>query len=198
MPRSLWRGPCSSRASRAPARRSSRRRSPARSAARCTSGTSSPPARRSRDCTNTTPSRACAIRSWAMRACTTSRNYILKGRLWEAFESEVRPGAAHRRDRQGRHRVSERSAARARSDGVLCLRDARAHQGAPSSDHPHHQQQREGAAGCVPAPLFLPLHPLPGRRHDALDRRRAFPGTEEGAAVGGARGRSSRCARRRD
>ena len=37
-------------------------------------------------------------------------------------------GAADRRDRQGRHRVPERPAARARSHGVLRLRDARAGQ----------------------------------------------------------------------
>ena len=37
-------------------------------------------------------------------------------------------------------------------------------QGAAPPDHRHHEQQREGAAGRVPAPLLLPLHPLPGRR----------------------------------
>ena len=30
-------------------------------------------------------------------------------------------------------------------------------------DHPHHQQQRERAAGRVPAPLLLPLHPFSRR-----------------------------------
>ena len=54
------------------------------------------------------------------------RNYIVKGRLWEAFESDDAAGAAHRRDRQGGHRVSQRPAARARSHGVLRARDARA------------------------------------------------------------------------
>ena len=58
------------------------------------------------------------------------RNYIVKGRLWEAFERERAAGAADRRDRQGRHRVPERPAARARPHGVLRLRDARAGQGA--------------------------------------------------------------------
>ena len=31
-------------------------------------------------------------------------------------------------------------------------------------DHRHHQQQREGAAGCIPAALLLPLHPVSRRR----------------------------------
>ena len=39
------------------------------------------------------------------------------------------PGPADRRDRQGRHRVPQRPAARARSHGVLRLRDAGDHQG---------------------------------------------------------------------
>ena len=33
-------------------------------------------------------------------------------------------------------------------------------------DRHHHLEQREGAAGRVPAPLLLPLHPLPRRRDD--------------------------------
>ena len=51
-------------------------------------------------------------------------NYIKRGVLWEAFDSATPRGRADRRDRQGRHRVSERPAARARPDGVLRLRDA--------------------------------------------------------------------------
>jgi hypothetical protein len=43
------------------------------------------------------------------------------------------------------------------------------------SDHHHHQQQREGAAGRLPAPLLLPLHPLPRRRDADAHRRRALP-----------------------
>ena len=70
-------------------------------------------------------------------------------------------GGADRRDRQGRHRVSERSAARARPDGVLRLRDAADDPRAAPAARRHHAQQREGAARRVPAPLLLPLHPLP-------------------------------------
>ena len=46
----------------------------------------------------------------------------------------------------------------------------------------HHLEQREGAARRVPAPLLLPLHQVPRRRHDAADRRRALPEPQEGAA----------------
>jgi hypothetical protein len=34
------------------------------------------------------------------------RNYIKRGKLWDAFVADERPGAADRRDRQGRYRVS--------------------------------------------------------------------------------------------
>jgi hypothetical protein len=64
------------------------------------------------------------------------RNYIKRGKLWDAFVLRRAPGAADRRNRQGGHRVPERSAAGTRSDGVLRLRDWRDHQGpaqAPSS-----------------------------------------------------------------
>ena len=70
--------------------------------------------------------------SSATRACTTSRNYIKRGKLWEAFDRRRAAGAADRRDRQGRHRVPQRPAARARSHGVLRLRDA-ARRSRPSS-----------------------------------------------------------------
>jgi MoxR-like ATPase len=35
------------------------------------------------------------------------KNYIKRGKLWEAFTADKRPCTAHRRDRQGRHRVPE-------------------------------------------------------------------------------------------
>ena len=95
------------------------------------------------------------------------------------------PGAADRRDRQGRHRVSQRPAARTRSHGVLRLRDRRNREGAPPPDRDHHLQQREGIAGRLPAPLLLPLHPLPRCRHDEGDHRGAFPRHQ--AAAGRAR-----------
>jgi MoxR-like ATPase len=46
-------------------------------------------------------------------------------------------------------------------------------------DRHHHLEQREGTAGRVPAPLLLPLHPLPRRETMQRDRRRAFPGIKQ-------------------
>ena len=89
------------------------------------------------------------------------RNYIVQGMLWQAFDVGRAGGAADRRGRQGRHRVPERPAARARPHGVLRLRDAQLVKAQAPPDRVHHHQQREGAARRVPAPLLLPLHPLP-------------------------------------
>ena len=57
------------------------------------------------------------------------KNYIKRGKLWDAFTSEAAAGAADRRNRQGRHRVSQRPSARTRPHGIPCLRDRRDHQG---------------------------------------------------------------------
>src|SRR5579859_5003471 len=122
------------------------------------------------------------------------RNYIKRGKLWDAFVADQRPvlliDEIDKADR-----VSQRSAAGARPDGVLRLRDRRDRAGPPPPDRDHHLQQREGAAGRVPAPLLLPLHPLSRSRHHAGDRRHALSGHqaapgERGAApvLRGARG----------
>ena len=114
------------------------------------------------------------------------RNYIMKGSLWEAFESDVQPvllideidkadiefpnDLLRELDRMEFFVHETRELVKARH----------------RPDHPHHQQQREGAAGCVPAPLLLPLHPLSGCGDDGEDRARALPGSEDGAAARGA------------
>ena len=122
-------------------------------------------------------------------------NYIKRGKLWDAFTLGAAPGAADRRDRQGRHRVSERPVARARSHGVLRLRDRREHQGEAAPDRDDHLEQREGIAGRLPAPLLLPLHQVPRRRHHEPDRRRALPRTSRSAWSRRRCASSSRCAR---
>ena len=122
-------------------------------------------------------------------------NYIKRGKLWDAFTHETAPGAADRRDRQGRHRISQRSFARTRSHGILRLRDRREHQGETAPDRDDHLQQREGIAGRVPAPLFLPLHQVSRHRHHEPDRRRAFPRHQEAPGGRSACGSSSRCAK---
>jgi MoxR-like ATPase len=55
---------------------------------RCCSGTSSPPPRRSRACTNTTRSAACATRQLGDERVKDIHNYIVKGVLWQAFTAE--------------------------------------------------------------------------------------------------------------
>ena len=59
----------------------------------------------------------------------------------------------------------------------------------------HHREQREGAARRVPAPLLLPLHPLPRQGDDDADRRRALSRAQEGAAAPRRWRCSSTCAR---
>ena len=61
------------------------------------------------------------------------RNYIKRGKLWDAFAADDAAGAAHRRDRQGRHRVPERPPARTRPHGVPRLRDRRDGAGAAAA-----------------------------------------------------------------
>ena len=90
-------------------------------------------------------------------------------------------GPADRRDRQGRYRVPQRSAARARPHGVSRLRNQRDGGRPAAADRRHHLEQREGAAGRVSAALLLPLHPLSRPRHHAPYRRRALPRHPEAA-----------------
>ena len=86
------------------------------------------------------------------------------------------PGAADRRDRQGGHRISQRSAARTRPHGILRLRDRRDGARAAAADRRHHLEQREGTARRVPAPLLLSLHPLSrSRRRCARSSNRITP-----------------------
>ena len=95
-----------------------------------------------------------------------------QGRAVAGLHCRRAGGAADRRDRQGRHRIPERPAARARPHGVLLLRDARAGPRQAPAGGLHHLEQREGTARRLPAPLLLPLHQVPRRRDDEEHRRR--------------------------
>ena len=73
-------------------------------------------------------------------------NYIVPGKLWDAFDGRRSAGLADRRDRQGRHRISQRPAARTRSHGVLCLRDPANDPRPAAPDRDHHLEQRKRVA----------------------------------------------------
>ena len=103
------------------------------------------------------------------------RNYIKRGKLWDAFVADERPVLLIDEIDKADIEVPERSAAGARSHGVLRLRDRRNREGAAPADRRHHIEQREGAAGRLLAPLLLPLHPLSRHRDDARHHRGAFP-----------------------
>ena len=92
------------------------------------------------------------------------RRYIKLGPLGRAFAAAAAPRAADRRGRQGRPRVPERPAARARRDALHGARDRRRGRRDAAAGRDHHLEQREGAARRVPAPLRLPLHRVPRRR----------------------------------
>ena len=114
------------------------------------------------------------------------RNYIKRGKLWDAFVADERPVLL----------IDEIDKADIEFPNDLLLEldrmeffvyeTARDGEGAPPPDRDHHLQQREGTAGRLPAPLLLPLHPLPRSRHHARDHRGAFSRHQAAAGGGGA------------
>ena len=122
------------------------------------------------------------------------RNYIKRGKLWDAFVADERPGAADRRDRQGRHRISQRSAAGTRSHGVLRLRDRRDGEGAAPADRrssPPTTRRNCPTPSCAAAFSTTSAFPMPTR---CGDRRGAFPRHQAAAGGGGACACSTRSA----
>ena len=109
------------------------------------------------------------------------RNYIKRGKLWDAFTSPELPvllideidkadiefpnDLLQELDRMSFdvYETGERIAAQR------------------AADRRHHLEQREGAARRLPAPLLLPLHQVPRSRDDAGDHRRPLPRHPEDA-----------------
>ena len=99
------------------------------------------------------------------------RNYIKRGKLWDAFAA----------DRKVVLLIDEIDKADIEFPNDLLQELDRMEffvyetgetiRAAHPADRHHHLQQREGAARRLPAPLLLPLHPLP-RRRDADENRR--------------------------
>ena len=110
-------------------------------------------------------------------------NYIVKGMLWQAFTADspvvLLIDEVDKADIEFPNdllRELDRMEFYVYETKELVQRDAPA-------DRLHHLEQREGAARCVPAPLLLPLHPLPRQGDDGADRGRAFPGAQKEPAA---------------
>ena len=105
-------------------------------------------------------------------------NYIVPGKLWEAFEADAAPVLL----------IDEIDKADIEFPNDLLLEldrmefyvyETRQHDPRPpAADRDHHLEQRKGIAGRLSAPLLLPLHPLSRPRDDAAHHRRAFPRPE--------------------
>ena len=106
-------------------------------------------------------------------------NYIKPACCGRRSSRDDAGGGADRRDRQGRHRVPQRPAARARPHGVLRLRDAaaRCRRGTGrSSSSPPTTRRSCPTRSCAAASSTTSGSPT---GDDDADRRRAFPRAQE-------------------
>jgi hypothetical protein len=116
------------------------------------------------------------------------RNYIKKGKLWEAFTA----------DEQAVLLIDEVDKADIEFPNDLLVELDRMEFFVYETGETIKARQRpviiitsnneKGTARRIPAPLLFPLHQLPGSGHDAQDRRRALPGDIPDPGTGGAGG----------
>ena len=113
------------------------------------------------------------------------KNYIRKGKLWEAFEAPKRPillideidkadiefpnDLLQELDRMEFYVYETNETIAAKIRPIVLITS----------------NNEEGAARRVFAPVFLPLHPLPRRRDHARHRRCALSGDQTATGVGG-------------
>ena len=91
-------------------------------------------------------------------------NYIRRGKLWEAFAAErKRVLLIDEIDKADIEFPNDLLQELDRME-FFVYETGETVQRAPAADRHHHVEQREGAARRVPAPLLLPLHPLPRHR----------------------------------
>ena len=109
------------------------------------------------------------------------RNYIKRGKLWDAFVSDERPVLLiDEIDKADIEFPNDLLQELDRMEFFVYETSETVQRAAPP-DRRHHLEQREGTARRLSAPLLLPLHPLSRPRYDAGDHRRAFPRHQEAA-----------------
>ena len=103
------------------------------------------------------------------------RNYIRQGPLWRAFEAEGKVVLLI--DEIDKADIEFPNDLLQELDRMefFVYETGETVRAPPAPDRRHHLEQREGAAGRLPAPLLLPLYPLPRRGDAGADRRGALP-----------------------
>jgi len=88
-------------------------------------------------------------------------NYIMPGKVWEAFESEEQPVLLI--DEIDKADIEFPNDLLQELDQMefYVYETKKLVDGKTPADHRHYQQQRKRTAGCIPAPLLFPLHPFP-------------------------------------